>query len=372
MNGQKIDVASIKPYPVFLGAALEHFGEYLATRIGAKGHVLVITHPIVAKHYLPRLKSGLEPYRVDVLIIPEGEEEKSLERLSELTTAAIACGVDRKTVVLALGGGVIGDLAGFFASVFMRGIRFFQIPTTLLAQVDSSIGGKVAVNHPSGKNLLGAFYPPLAVWTDFSTLETLPWEEVQNGLAETIKHAVIADSEFLAFLEKHQAEIKNRNSDIFRELTSRSSAVKVKLVSKDEKEEGLRMLLNYGHSFGHALETEMSYRGITHGQGVSIGMVAAAHLAQERGFITSEEVERVIKVLQGFGLPVNIQGKDPQTLLKLMGADKKNQNGQKVLVLPKGLGHGVVVQDAQDEEILRAWDKVLGKRRDGSLASTLL
>lgn len=359
MNGQKIDVASVKPYPVYLGVTLEKFGEYLATRIGTSGHILVLTHPFMAQHYLPHLKSGLEGYRVDTLIIPEGEKEKSLDRLSELTTAAIECGADRKTVVLALGGGVIGDLAGFFASVFMRGIRLFQIPTTLLAQVDSSIGGKVAVDHPSGKNLLGAFYPPLAVWSDFSTLETLPWAEIQNGLAETIKHAIIADTDFLEFLEKHQDEIKKRNPDIFRELTARSSAIKVKHVSQDEKEEGLRMHLNYGHSFGHALETEMSYQGITHGQGVSIGMVAAAHLASERGYIPSGDVERIIKVLQGFELPVKIQEKDPQILLKRMSADKKNQNGQKVLVLPKGLGHAVVVRDAKDEEILRAWEKVL-------------
>lgn len=360
MKGQKVEVASVKPYPVFLGEDLEELGGYLTSRIGTGGgHILVITHPIVAKHYIERLKKGLEAFRVDTLIVPEGEEEKSLERLSELTTAAIACGADRKSMVIALGGGVIGDLAGFFASVFMRGIRVIQVPTTLLAMVDSSIGGKVAVNHPAGKNLLGDFYPPLAVWTDFSTLETLPWEEVLNGLAETIKHAVIADIELLSFLETHQSEIKERNPKIFKELASRSSAVKVKLVSEDETEVGRRMLLNLGHSFGHALETEMSYRGITHGQGVSIGMVAAAHLAQARGLMNLGQVERLIELLKGFGLPVSIHAKDPQHLLDLMGADKKNQGGQKVLVLPKGLGQGVVIQDAKDEEILAAWNKVI-------------
>lgn len=356
---QKIDVASKKPYPVFLGVNLEDLGEYLATRIGSSGHLLVITHPLVAEYYLERLKKGLTAYRVDALIVPEGEEEKSLERLSELTTAAIACGADRKTVVLALGGGVIGDLAGLFASLFMRGIRLVQIPTTLLAMVDSSIGGKVAVNHPAGKNLLGDFYPPLAVWTDFSTLETLPWEEVQNGLAETIKHAAIADSELLAFLEKHKVKIKERDPELYREISSRSSAVKVKLVSEDENEEGRRLLLNLGHSFGHAIETEMAYRGISHGQGVSIGMVAAAYLAQERGLMSTEDVGRLIALLKGFGLPVNIRAKDPQVLLQLMSADKKNQHRQKVLVLPRGIGQGVVIQDAQDEEILRSWEKVI-------------
>lgn len=359
MQGQRIDVVSVKPYPVFLGAKLEDLGEYLTTRIGSGEHLLVVTHPNIADCYLETLKKGLESFEVHTLIVPQGEEEKSLERISELTSAAIACGADRKTVVLALGGGVVGDLAGLFASMFMRGMRYVQIPTTLLAMVDSSIGGKVAVNHPVGKNLLGDFYPPLAVWADFSTLETLPWEEVLNGLAETIKHAVIADAELLSFIERHQEEIIGRKPELYKELTSRSSAVKVKLVSEDETEQGKRMFLNFGHSFGHALEAEMAYQGITHGQGVSIGMVAASHLAQERGLMNSAEVERLIKLLKGFGLPVSVEGKNPQTLIDLMGADKKNYKGQKVLVLPKGIGQGIVVRDANDEEILRAWEKVI-------------
>lgn len=359
MQGQRIDVVSEKPYPVFLGAKLEELGEYLTSRVSTGEHLLVITHPNIAEHYINRLKIGLGSFKVDTLIVPQGEDEKSLERISQLTTEAIACGADRKTVVLALGGGVIGDLAGFFASMFMRGIRFVQIPTTLLAMVDSSIGGKVAVNHAAGKNLLGDFYPPLAVWTDFSTLETLSWEEVLNGIAETIKHAMIADGEFLSFIERHQEAIKARKPDLYKELTSRSSAVKVKLVSEDEMEQGKRMFLNFGHSFGHALEAATAYQGITHGQGVSVGMVAASHLAQERGLISSGEVERLIRLLRGFGLPVSIQGKDPQTLIELMGSDKKNYQGQKILVLPKGIGQAIVVRDAKDEEILRAWEKVI-------------
>lgn len=359
MQGQRIDVVSVKPYPVFLGARLEELGDYLITRIGAGEHLLVITHPNVSDYYLDTLQKGLGSFMVNTLIVPQGEDEKSLDRLSDLTSEAIACGADRKTVVLALGGGVIGDLAGFFASVFMRGMRYVQIPTTLLAMVDSSIGGKVAVNHAAGKNLLGDFSPPLAVWTDFSTLETLPWEEMLNGLAETIKHAVIADEELLSFIEKHQEEIMARKPELYKELTSRSSAVKVRLVSEDETEQGKRMFLNYGHSFGHALEAEVAYQGITHGQGVSIGMVAAAHLAQERGLMSSGEVERLIKLLKGFGLPVTVRAKNPRVLTDLMGADKKNYKGQKVLVLPKGIGQGIVIRDANDEEILRAWDKVI-------------
>lgn len=195
----KIEVRAAKSYPVFLGASLEELGEHIHTQMADVEHILIVTHHIVADLYLERLLKGLYDYRVNIFKIPAGEESKSLERLSQLSTSALRYGADRKTLVIALGGGVIGDLAGFFASVFMRGIRLLQVPTTLLAQVDSSIGGKVAVNLPAGKNILGSFYPPQAVWTDFTTLESLPWEEVENGLAESIKHAIIADPDLFEF-----------------------------------------------------------------------------------------------------------------------------------------------------------------------------
>ncbi|AHF07426.1 3-dehydroquinate synthase [Desulfitobacterium metallireducens DSM 15288] len=358
---QKLEVTSSRPYSIFLGVGLEDLGAYLEKELGGIEHLLIVTHPRVKEHYLERLINGFSAFQCDVLVVPPGEEEKSLERLSKLTSEAVACGADRHSVVLALGGGVIGDLAGFFASVYMRGIRFVQIPTTLLAQVDSSIGGKTAVNHPSGKNLLGAFYPPLVVWTDFSTLETLPWEEVLNGLAETVKHAVLGDAALFSFLETNQQKIIDRIPEIYQELTSRSLQVKVRVVMEDEKEKGQRMLLNLGHSFGHALETEAAYQGISHGKGVSIGMIAATYLAEARGLITSAEVKRILDLVKGLGLPIQIQGKDPEILLHLMEADKKNQKGQKVLILPDKIGHALVVRDACDEEILQAWNKVIIK-----------
>lgn len=352
-------MAAAHPYPVFLGAALEDLGEYLQTRVGDIEHVLIITQPVVAEHYAARLRRGFKDCRVDLLEVPSGEGEKSLERLSALVSAAIRLGADRRTLVVALGGGVVGDLAGFFASVFMRGIRFVQVPTTLLAQVDSSIGGKVAVNHPAGKNLLGAFYPPLAVWTDFSTLATLPWEEVQNGLAETIKHAALGDRELFGFLEEHLDEIMKRDREILKELTVRSLTVKVRIVSVDEKEQGLRALLNLGHSFGHALETKMEYEGITHGRGVSIGLAAASHLAVGRDLMTTAEVKRIRELLQGVGLPVSVSGQDPERLVQLMASDKKNRSGRKILVAPKGIGQAVLVEDCADEELLKVWSKVI-------------
>lgn len=359
---QKIEVAADRPYPVFLGAPLEELGEYLCSQIKDLEHILIITDHTVSELYAERLQKGLIDYRLNVLTVPPGEKEKSLERLSQLTTAALRSGSDRKTLVIALGGGVIGDLAGFFASVFMRGIRFIQVPTTLLAQVDSSIGGKVAVNHPAGKNILGAFNPPLAVWTDFKTLDSLPWEEVENGLAESIKHAIIADLDLFEFFEKQGERIKQRDPLIWSEMVTRSSAVKIGVVSKDEREQGIRALLNLGHSFGHALETAMNYRGVTHGQGVSIGLVAAAYLAKAKGLISSTEVSRIEQLLTNFGLStkISIKGHDPQALLQLMQADKKNQGGRKILILPKGIGQAVISEECTDDEILSAWEQVIG------------
>ncbi|MDR3541831.1 MAG: 3-dehydroquinate synthase [Desulfosporosinus sp.] len=358
---QKIEVTAAKSYPVFLGAPLEELGEYLHSEFKDLEHILIITNPAVAKLYAERLQKGLLDYRVDFLFVPAGETEKSLERLSQLTTAALRFGTDRHTLVIALGGGVIGDLAGFFASVFMRGIRLIQVPTTVLAQVDSSIGGKVAVNHPAGKNIIGAFYPPRAVWTDFTTLDSLPWGEVENGLAESIKHALIADLGLFEFFETQVESLKQRDPLIWRAMVTRSSTVKVRIVSQDECEQGVRALLNLGHSFGHALETGMNYRGVTHGQGVSIGLVAAAHLAQAKGLMTEAEVDRIKRLLNTFGLPteITINGQDPQSLLQLMQADKKNQGGRKILILPQGIGKAVISKECSDPEILDAWKQVV-------------
>jgi len=364
---QKIEVMADRPYPVFLGAPLEELGEYLHSHMEDVEHILIITNQVVAELYAERLKKGLLNYHVNLLTVPFGETEKSLERLSQLTTAALRFGADRHTLVIALGGGVVGDLAGFFASVFMRGIRLIQVPTTLLAQVDSSIGGKVAVNHPAGKNIIGAFYPPSAVWTDFTTLDSLPWKEVENGLAESMKHALIADSDLFEFFETQEESLRQRNPLIWREMVTRSSTIKVRIVSQDEQEHGVRALLNLGHSFGHALETEMNYRGVSHGQGVSIGLVAAAHLSKAKGLMTGAELDRIKRLLNSYGLPTEIAGiaettmkvQDPQVLLQRMQADKKNQGGRKILILPQGIGRAVISKECTDLEILDAWKQVI-------------
>ncbi|MGI6118963.1 MAG: 3-dehydroquinate synthase [Desulfosporosinus sp.] len=360
---QKIEVTAERPYPVYFGASLEDLGAYLKSEFKDVEHILIITDHTVRDLYAKRLQKGLQDYRVNLLTVPAGETEKSLERLSQLTTAALRCGADRRTLVIALGGGVIGDLAGFFASVFMRGIRLIQVPTTLLAQVDSSIGGKVAVNLPIAKNILGAFYPPWAVWTDFTTLVSLPWQEVENGLAESVKHAIIADKDLFEFLETQAERIKQGDPLLWQEMVTRSAMVKMRIVSQDEREQGERALLNLGHSFGHALETEMNYRDVTHGQGVSIGLVAAAYLANAKGLLTEAEVERIKHLLKTFGLPTKITEitfriQHVETLLQRMQADKKNQGGRKILILPQGIGQAVIFRECTDAEIMKAWEQV--------------
>lgn len=356
---QRIDVRGVHQYPLLLGVPLEELGSYLESKYGSSGHYLVITNPVVADLYAEKLLQGLTRFRTDLILVPDSEEEKSLQRISKLTEQALRCRADRETMVIALGGGVIGDLAGFFASIYMRGLRYFHVPTTFLAQIDSSIGGKVAVNHPAGKNLLGSFYPPQAVWTDFDTLTTLPWAEIQNGLAETIKHSLVADSNLFAYIEAHIKEIKDRDFQIIKEIALRSLAVKVGIVSEDEKEKGRRILLNLGHSFGHALETDEGYKGISHGQGVSIGLAAATNLAVDRGLVSPEQLNRVLAVLTRLELPTEIEARDPRALLQHMTADKKNKSGSKVLILPVGIGSSTVAADCDDEKIVRAWKKIM-------------
>ncbi|MGI6449524.1 MAG: 3-dehydroquinate synthase [Desulfitobacteriia bacterium] len=356
---QIIKVGNDPGYLLHLGVHLSELGAYLDKRYGASGHYLIITNPLVADLYADDLLEGLKLFRTELITVPDSEEEKSLQRISKLTEQALRCRADRDTLVIALGGGVIGDLAGFFASIFMRGIRYIHIPTTLLAQIDSSIGGKVAVNHPSGKNLLGSFYSPEVVWTDFTTLKTLPWTEIQNGLAETIKHALVGDPELFDFLEEKAEAIKNKDFDILQNLALKSLAVKVKIVSQDQREKGLRILLNLGHSFGHALETEQGFKGITHGQGVSLGLLAASYLSYRRGMLSASQLTRIENILMSLGLPTRVEACDPYALLQLMAGDKKNKAGNKVLVLPVGIGKSAVVADCEDDELVGAWKKIM-------------
>jgi 3-dehydroquinate synthase len=278
--------------------------------------------------------------RVRTVSLPPGEATKSLASAAHLYDALADWPADRQTVVVAVGGGVVGDLAGFVAATYNRGLALVMVPTTLLAMVDSSVGGKVGVNHPKGKNLIGAFHQPLGVWIDTATLETLPEREYRSGLAEAVKYGVILDAEFFAYLEAHAEAILKRDPKAVETIVARSCRLKADVVEKDEREEtGLRMVLNYGHTFAHAFETVGGYGAWLHGEAVAAGMVCASRLAERRGLIGPEITERQVRMLEQFQLPVApLPAWDVDRLVACMYRDKKAQGGRLRFVLPTQLG----------------------------------
>lgn len=294
--------------------------------------------------------------RVENAVIKGGEACKNLATLGWLYEQMIEKGMDRKSTVLALGGGVVGDLAGFAAASFMRGIGYIQIPTSLLAQVDSSVGGKTGVNLPLGKNLVGAFYQPDLVFADVNLLHTLEEKEYQTGLAEVIKYGIIWDIDFFNYLEGNVEPIKARDMDCLIHIVSRCCEIKAEIVAQDEKENGLRALLNLGHTFGHAFEALTNYGKFTHGQAVAIGMVYAARLAASLGMMTEQEAKRVTDLIENYGLPINYGDLNPRAIVERMYLDKKSIGGKIRMVLPEGIGRSRIVSgvtDAQLEQILQ-------------------
>ena len=286
-------------------------------------------------------------------LLPPGENQKCLETASRLYDLLVDEKADRKTLVVAVGGGVIGDLAGFVASTFNRGLKLFMIPTTLLSMVDSSVGGKVGVNHPKGKNLIGAFHQPVGVAIDISTLNTLPEREFKSGLAEIVKYGVILDPELFEFLERESQAILKRSREALIHIIKRSCELKALVVSKDEREEtGLRAILNYGHTYAHAFETEGGYGMWLHGEAVSAGMVCAARLAVARNMVGADFLERLKKLLKAFGLPVESPKLDPRKLLEIMRNDKKSVQGRLRLVLPIKLGQVDTFDGIPEEQVL--------------------
>jgi 3-dehydroquinate synthase len=291
-----------------------------------------------------------DPRRV-VFPVPAGERNKSLRQASHLYRAWMEAGLDRRSAVVAFGGGQVGDLAGFVAATYMRGLDFVQAPTTLLAQVDSSVGGKVAVNHPAAKNLVGAFHQPRLVIADLDTLATLPAAEFREGLAEIVKHAVIRDARMLEYLETHRTEIRERNPAALRHLVRRNVEIKAAVVSADEREAGLRAILNFGHTVGHALEILTRHR-LRHGRAISIGMAVAARVAERTGRLAPAEAKRLVRLLRGFGLPTSPPALAPEEMLRVMRADKKAIAGRLRLVLPVALGRVEVVDDVPESLLL--------------------
>jgi 3-dehydroquinate synthase len=299
-------------------------------------------------------------FRPSLAIRMPGEEQKALASASELYDRLVELNADRKTLVVAVGGGVVGDLAGFVAATYARGLPLLMVPTTLLAMVDSSVGGKVGVNHAKAKNLIGAFHQPIGVWIDTATLATLPDREYRSGLAEAVKYGVILDAELFAFLEIHAEAILRREPDAVRQIVARCCRLKADVVEKDEREEtGLRMVLNYGHTFAHAFETVGGYGTWLHGEAVAAGMMCASRLAERRGLIAHALTERQQALLERFGLPTAPKTGPVADWLGTMRRDKKALAGRLRLILPRRLGEGTLVEDIAETEVRRVLEESL-------------
>ena len=286
-----------------------------------------------------------EKFPCEVAYIPDGETSKSLAEAEKLYTRAIECGLDRKSAIIALGGGVVGDLAGFVAATFMRGINLIQIPTTLLAQVDSSVGGKTAVNHALGKNLIGAFHQPRAVFIDLNFLKTLPDREIKSGLGEVIKYGVISDAEFFTYLEDNAEKILSRDLKTLAHVVKRCCEIKAQVVSSDERESGLRRILNFGHTAAHAIEEQTHYKKYRHGEAVAVGMIAAARISLELGKTTAANVERLERLIKKFGMMTTCAGLDADKLYNVTLRDKKTVGGKVNWVLMKNFGDVEISSD---------------------------
>ncbi|TAL83245.1 MAG: 3-dehydroquinate synthase [Rhodanobacter sp.] len=350
---QTIDVVlGQRSYPVWIGPGL--LDDAARWRRVLRGrHVLVLSNTTVAPLYLERLSQGLQGLTWSSFLLDDGEAHKSFANVGRALEALGQLGATRDACVIALGGGVVGDLAGFTAACWMRGIDFIQIPTTLLAMVDSSVGGKTGVNLPTGKNLVGAFHQPRAVVADIVTLETLPEREYRAGLAEVIKGAAIGDEAFFNWLEQQVEALIAREPTVLIEAIARKVRYKAGVVSRDETEQGERALLNLGHTFGHALETAGGYTRLLHGEGVAIGMVLAARLSERLGMSDATHTARLQHLLQRLGLPMVIPtAMDPQQLLALMRLDKKNSAGQLRLILWRGVGHAEIVSGVDESDVL--------------------
>ncbi|MEX0611121.1 MAG: 3-dehydroquinate synthase [Pirellulales bacterium] len=320
-------------------------------------HAVIITDTNVDELYSEAVAEPLQEAgaQVDILSVEPGEQSKSPEVAEELWEQLLDQGADRQTVVVALGGGVVGDLAGFVAATFGRGLRFVQIPTTLLAQVDSSVGGKVGINLPGGKNMVGAFWQPRGVLIDVDVLGTLPEREYRAGLAEVVKYGVIQDAEFFAYLEANVDPINARDAGVLSHIVQRCCRLKADVVEQDEREEtGLRSILNYGHTFCHAFEAATDYQQLLHGEGVAIGFMCAARLAQRLGRVDAAFTERQRRLLEAFTLPLEVPDVEHDELIELMYRDKKVERGRMRFVLPTRLGHVELVRNVATDDIVAA------------------
>lgn len=355
MDVVRVDLGD-RSYDIVIGERLDHAGERLKD-IGLGRKMAVVTNPTVKELHGRRLIDGLKAagFLVMSVEVPDGEEQKNLDWANHIYTALLINSFDRKSALVAFGGGVIGDLTGFAAATFMRGIPFIQVPTTLLAMVDSSVGGKTGVNHPMGKNMIGAFYQPKKVLMDLDVLKTLPKEEFLAGMAEVIKYGVARDAEFFDYVDKNREKILSHDPAALSHVIRRSCEIKADVVSKDERESGLRAILNFGHTVGHAIETAENYT-MRHGEAVAIGMVYASRLSHRAGLCDASVPERVEKLIESYGLPTNLSALSRRpTVIELMDTmqiDKKAEGGKVKFVLPKKIGEAVITKE-WDEGVLK-------------------
>jgi 3-dehydroquinate synthase len=354
---QRIEVKlGLRSYPILIGAGVMDRGDELAKAIPARD-VLLVTNTTVGPLYAQRLTAALALRRCIEVALPDGEVHKTLANVSRMLDVLVANRFSRDACVVALGGGVVGDMAGFAAACYQRGLSFVQVPTTLLAQVDSSVGGKTGVNHPGGKNLIGAFHQPAAVFADTNSLNTLPDRELRAGLAEVIKYGLIVDREFFDWLEANAAALLARDPAALAHAIKRSCEIKAEIVGRDEREQGERALLNLGHTFGHAIESATNYSTWLHGEAVAAGMLLATDMSARLGWVNAADVGRVERILAAFGLPVDVSSLAADTLADKMKIDKKVAAGRIRLVLLKAIGKSVVTGDYEDaalHETLRA------------------
>ena len=342
-----------RSYPIYIGAGLISRPDLVKPHLGA-GKVVVITNERVAPLYLGAVEALFGDRFSEAMVLPDGEEHKHLETVSRIYDRLMAGKYDRKTTLVALGGGVIGDITGFVAATYQRGVPFIQIPTTLLAQVDSSVGGKTGVNHPKGKNMIGAFYQPECVLIDTDVLATLPKREVNAGLAEVVKYGLIVDSAFFDWLEENAQAVSALDPTVLTSAIRKCCEIKADVVARDEREGGVRALLNLGHTFGHAIETATGYGTWLHGETVAMGIVMAADLSARLGCLSAQEAARIRQVLEEkYGMPV-IPPADitEERYLDLMASDKKVEQGTIRFVLLRSIGQGVV-EGGVDEQLLR-------------------
>jgi 3-dehydroquinate synthase len=356
---RKISVATKSgQYTVSVGnGILDSLAKRMPSLGGHRKLIFVLTSPDIWALWGERLQASLAPREPIVLFLPAGERHKRLSQVERLATEMARAGADRSSLLIAFGGGVTGDLGGFLSAIYMRGIDYIQIPTTLLSQVDSSVGGKTAVNLQTGKNLVGCFYPPRQVVADIELLRTLPQRELRAGIYESIKAGLIRDVGLFRFIERHREQIDEGDPAALEKMVAASIRIKAEVVGEDEREFGVRMILNFGHTLGHAIEAASGYRALLHGEAIAWGMLAALDISRKRKLLTADAAGRIASLLRSFE-PPPLPSVSPRRLLQAASGDKKNRGGVRRFVLLQGLGNAVVVEDVTDAEVLAAIESI--------------